>query len=324
MLRLPCYDCARMSDEPKDLAETARSGRVAIVGRPNVGKSTLLNALLGQKLVIATPTPGTTRSNVIGVFARTDPPTQIAFVDTPGLARPKSALGKALGETARAGLVDADLVLFVTEAPTGKARLAVHPDDEPVLDHVRETGQPALLVINKVDTLRDKSRLLPLIEAYRERLPFEAIVPLSATDGTNVDALVGEIRARLPEGLIYDDDVLTDKPERFFAAELVREAVLRQTRQEVPHGSAVLIEDYAEEGGLVRITATVVVEKESHKKIVIGARGSRIKEIGTEARLEIEKLLEKKVFLKLWVKVVPGWTNDPARVREMISNEGST
>ncbi len=302
----------------------ARAGRCAIVGRPNVGKSTLLNALLGQKLVIVTPTPGTTRSSVLGLYTTSEPPTQIAFIDTPGLARPKSALGKVLSDTARTALADADVVLFVTAAPSGPGagRGDVHPADAAVMDQLREAGRPAVLAINKVDSLRDKRRLLPVLEAYRSAFDFAAMVPISALRGDNLDALVGEIRARLPEGLAYDPEYFTDRPERFFAAELVREAILQNTRREVPHGSAVLIEQWEEDEKILRIGATIVVEKESHKKIVIGARGSLIKKIGTEARLEIERFLGRRVFLELFVKVVPGWTRDPRRVRQLAEGEG--
>ena len=296
---------------------TPRSGRCAIVGRPNVGKSTLLNHLLGQKLAIATSRPGTTRSCILGVYATDDPPTQIAFVDTPGLHRPKSALGKVLVEQAQLGLTDADVVLFLTEAPGPKGRPEVQSDDRTVLDLLAGVASPVILVINKVDLIRDKARLLPLIAAFQAVRRFDAVVPISAVRGTNVPELVDEIRGRLPEGLMYDADFLTDRPERFFVAELVREAVMKRTRQEVPHGVACVIDSYVEDGNLLRIDATIIVEKDSHKGIVIGAQGSLLKQIGTDARLAIEELVERKVFLKLWVKVIPGWTADPMHARRL-------
>lgn len=309
-------------------APGARAGRCAIVGRPNVGKSTLLNALLRQKLVIATPRPGTTRSSVLGVYASDDPPTQIAFVDTPGLHRPKSALGKVLLEQAQLGLADADVVLFMTDPPKRKDREAGHvgvrPDDESVLKLLADVKAPILLAVNKVDLIKDKTRLFPIIEAYQERHDFAATIPISAVKRTGLDGLIQEIREGCPEGRLYDDEFLTDRPARFFAAELVREAVMRHTRQEVPHGAACVIDEYENDGGLTRITASIIVEKKSHKGIVIGKAGARLKTIGTEARHEIERMIERKVFLKLWVKVVPGWTAKPTEARRLATEVESS
>ena len=298
-------------------AATPRAGRCAIVGRPNVGKSTLLNAILGQKLVIATPRPGTTRSCVLGVYAADDPATQIAFVDTPGLERPKGALGKVLIDSAKQGLVDCDSVVFVTEAPKPGAPLTVHEKDRTVLQAIEATKAPVILAINKVDRLKVKERLFGFIEAYQTHGPFEAVVPISATRGTNLDALLREIRATLPEGLLYDADFLTDRPERFFVSELVREAAMLNTRQEVPYGIACELESYRDEGKILRIEGTLIVEKASHKAIVIGNRGETIKKISTEAREQIEAFLERKVYIRLWVKVDPGWTRDPIKARQL-------
>ena len=314
------YAPARMAD-PKNQANEPRSGRCAIVGRPNVGKSTLLNAILGQKLVIATPRPGTTRSCVLGVYASADPPTQIAFVDTPGFERPKGALGHVLIDSAKRGLLDCDTVVFVTEAPKPSAPAAVHEKDLAVLEALEASNAPVVLVINKVDKLKAKERLFALIEAYQEKRTFEAIVPTSATRGTNLDALLNEIRGTLPEGLIYDPDFLTDRPERFFVSELVREAAMLNTRQEVPYGIACELDSYQEDGDLVRLEGTMVVEKPSHKAIVIGTRGETIKKISTEAREQIEALIDRKVYLRLWVKVVPGWTRDPVQARQLAIKE---
>lgn len=282
-----------------------------------MGKSTLMNALLGQKLAIATPRPGTTRSNILGVYMRPDPPTQIAFVDTPGMGHSKTALHKLLVELAQAGLADADAVVLMTDRAGRDG--GVFPGDLAVLDTVRMSDVPIVLVVNKVDTIDPRSRLIPLLSGWEKAHDFAAIVPMSATEGDNLEPLVNELRKLLPEGLLYDTEFLTDRPERFFVAELVREAVMQHTREEVPYGAAVLLDEYVEEPALTRISATIVVEKSSHKGIVIGARGSLLKTIGTEARLEIEKLLDRKVFLKLWVKVVPGWTQQPSRVRELAS-----
>ncbi len=298
------------------------SGRCAIIGRPNVGKSTLLNALLRQKLVIATPRPGTTRSCVLGVYTSDNPPTQIAFVDTPGLERPKGALGRVLSDSARRGLTDADVTVLVTEAPKMKGTAEVNDKDRTVLQTLEAFEMPVILAINKVDTLKDKDKLLPFIDAYRKAREFEAVVPISATRRINLDALLDEIRNNLPEGLLYDADFLTDRPERFFVSELIREAAILNTRQEVPHGIACRLESYREEPEIVRIEGSLIVEKASHKAIVIGSQGETIKRISTQAREQIEALLERKVYLRLWVKAVPGWTRDPVKARELAIEEG--
>ena len=309
---------------PENQADAPRAGRCAIVGRPNVGKSTLLNSLLGQKLVIATPRPGTTRSCVLGVYASNDPPTQVAFVDTPGLERPKGALGRVLIDSARQGLVDCDSIVFVTEAPKPGAALGVHEKDRTALQALESSNVPVILAINKVDRLKVKERLFGIIEAYQKNRAFAAVVPISATRGTNLDALIGEIRQTLPEGLLYDADFLTDRPERFFVSELIREAAMLNTRQEVPYGIACDLESYREEGALLRVEGSLIVEKASHKAIVIGSRGETIKKISTEARQEIEAFLERKVYLRLWVKVVPGWTRDPSKVRQLAIEESAS
>ncbi|KPK14527.1 MAG: hypothetical protein AMJ62_12950 [Myxococcales bacterium SG8_38] len=307
---------------PKHDSDMPHAGRCAIVGRPNVGKSTLLNAIVGQKLAIATPRPGTTRSCVLGVYASTEPPTQIAFVDTPGLERPKGALGRVLTDSAKQGLMDCDCVLFVTEAPRASTPPRVHEGDVEVMEAIQTVKAPVILAVNKVDRLKNKALLLPFIEAYQQRFKCDAVVPISATRGTNLEALIVEIRSRLPEGLLYDPDFLTDRPEKFFVSELVREAAMLNTRQEVPYGIACELDSYRDEADLVRIEGTLIVEKPSHKAIVIGARGETIKKIGTEARIQIESLLNKRVFLRLWVKVVPGWTRDPVKARQLAIKEG--
>jgi GTP-binding protein Era len=310
-----------MSEAGK-LGAPARAGRCAIVGRPNVGKSTLLNSILRQKLAITTPRPGTTRSSVLGVYASEEPPTQIAFLDTPGLERPKSALSRLLTDSARRGLTDADVVVFVTEAPRrGAPSSEINDKDRAVVQALEPTQRPVILAINKIDRLKDKARLLPFIDAYLKARHFEAVVPISATRGTNLDELVGEIRNRLPEGLLYDRDFLTDRPERFFVSELIREAAMLNTRQEVPHGIACSLDSYREEPDIVRIEGTLIVEKPSHKAIVIGSQGETIKRISTEARKQIEALLERKVYLRLWVKAVPGWTRDPIKARQVAFEE---
>lgn len=292
-----------------------RAGRCAIVGRPNVGKSTFLNRALGQKLVITTAKPGTTRTAVLGVYV--DENTQIAFVDTPGMARARTALHKVLVEEARSSLLGADVVLFMTEAPREKGEIDVPKADGAALQALEHIEVPVLLAINKVDQLKRKERLLPFIAAYQERKAFDAVIPISALKGTQVSNVLDEIRRRLPEGAMYEDDVLTDRPQRFFVAEMIREAVLRHTHGEVPYGCAVFIDKYEESAELDRIHATIVVEKDSHKGIVIGKGGSRLKTIGTEARGAIEALIDRRAHLELWVKVIPGWTSDPDRVRKL-------
>ena len=295
-----------------------RAGRCALVGRPNVGKSTLLNALVEQKLAITAPKPQTTRTSILGVFSAEK--TQIAFIDTPGLHRPKNALGRALVETAKASLADADVVVLL--ADTGPNPGQVDDRDEEALAIVAAAARPTILAINKVDRTKSKEKLLPLLEAYSKKYPFDAIVPISALKRVNLDGLIKEIRERLPEGVLFEDpNFLTDRPERFFAAEFVREAILRHTRQEVPHSVMVVVDQFLEGPKTVRVEAVILVEKESQKKIVIGARGSMLKTVGTEARLQIEEMIGRPVFLELFVKVAQDWTDDPARVRE--AQEGS-
>jgi GTP-binding protein Era len=258
------------------------------------------------------------------VYASDDPPTQVAFVDTPGLERPKGALGRVLIDSAKQGLVDCDTVVFVTEAPKASAPPQVNEKDATVLQTLEGSNVPVILAINKVDRLKAKDRLFGFIEAYQKMRAFDAVVPISATRGTNLDALLGEIRERLPEGLLYDADFLTDRPERFFVSELVREAAMLNTRQEVPYGIACELDSYGEEHGILRIEGTLIVEKQSHKAIVIGSQGETIKKISTEAREQIEAFLQRKVYLRLWVKVVPGWTRDPIKARQLAVKEGQT
>jgi GTP-binding protein Era len=225
-------------------------------------------------------------------------------------------------DSARQGLVDCDVVVFVTEAPKASAPPRVHEKDATVLQTLEVSKVPVILAINKVDRLKAKDRLFAFIEAYQKKRAFDAVVPISATRGTNLEALLGEIRGRLPEGLLYDADFLTDRPERFFVSELVREAAMLNTRQEVPYGIACELDSYREENGLLRIEGTLIVEKQSHKAIVIGSQGETIKKISTEAREQIEAFLQRKVYLRLWVKVIPGWTRDPIKARQLAIKEG--
>jgi len=298
---------------------TPRSGSAAIIGRPNVGKSTLLNSLLGQKLAIATSKPGTTRSVLLGVYVQEEPPTQIAFIDTPGMHRPSNALGRALVEDAKAGLSTADVIVFVTEIGKQGGTLNFPSGaDAEILAQLRGLSSKVVLVINKIDRLKDKALLLPLIERANKAFDFAAVVPLSALRKDNIPALVHALREQLRDGLAYDPEMLTDKPQRFFASELIREAVLTHTRDEVPHGVAVLIEHFEEGKQLYRIGATIVVSRAGHKGIVIGKGGERIKQIGSDARMGMEELYQCKVFLELWVKVIPDWMDDPNKVQALV------
>jgi len=305
--------------QDEDNESEARGGRCTIVGRPNVGKSTLLNALLEQKLAIATPRPGTTRSCVLGVVYRKNPPTQIAFVDTPGIGKSRSVLHRALSDAAKLGLSEADVVVLMTDHVEDHDAER-HPGDQAVLDAARAADAPIIVAINKADRVKPRDRMLPILEKWLAEDGVEAVVPTSATRGTNLDGLVSEIRRRLPAGLLYEQEILTDRPERFFVAELLREAVMMHTRDEVPYGAAVQLEEYLEDEKITRIKATVIVDKDAHKGIVIGKKGSRLKTIATEARLEMEKLIQRKVFLEVFVKVIPGWTRDARRVRELVGD----
>ncbi|MET0284412.1 MAG: GTPase Era [Polyangiales bacterium] len=313
-----------MTEEVEDSAP--RAGRCAIVGRPNVGKSTLLNALLGQKLAIATEKPQTTRHRILGVYTEKEPATQIAFVDTPGLHRPKNALGRALVEEAQGALEGSDVVLWLLESPSDRTLGApsLLPADKEVRELMRGVKGKLVVGLNKIDKLKDKSKLLPWLTWLTEELKPEAVVPIAALKERGLKQLVSELRRHMPPGILYDDpDFITDRPERFFVAELVREQTIRNTREEVPYAIAVLIDTFEETDKLTRIQATIVVERQSHKKIVVGAGGQMLKKIGSEARVEIEALLERKVFLGLFVKVVEGWTEDPSRVRELAMETSS-
>ena len=303
--------------------DEARAGRVAIVGRPNVGKSTLLNALLGQKLAIVTHRPATTRTSLLAVYYRADPPTQIAFVDTPGLERPRSVLGRVLVEEAQGALDGCDAIVLVVDASRrGKGDDPIPDDDARLVALIEEAGpRPIVLVLNKVDKLRDKRALLPTLAAWDRRFDLAALVPASALERENLSPILDELRARLPVGLLYEQDYLTDRPSRFFVAELIREALIRNTRDEVPYTLAVQIERFDEGDKITRINAVVIVERPGHKGIVIGKGGALIKKVGTEARLEIEAFLERKVFLEIFVRVQEGWTRDAHAVRRVLRED---
>lgn len=277
-----------------------KSGFVAVVGRPNAGKSTLVNALVGAKVSIVTPVAQTTRNRILGIVHR--PEAQIVLMDTPGIHRPLSRLNEQMMAFVREALEERDLTLLIADAsaPLGKG-------DEFAVQLVAEHAPRAILLLNKIDRVH-KPKLLPLIDRYSKLHDFEEIFPISALKGIQLDEVMEAIVTRLPEGPAYfPPDIYTDQPERFLASEIVREQVIRNTRQELPHVSAVVIERFEESETITRIHATILVERDSQKPIVVGAGGSRIKQIGTEARRELEKVFPPKVFLQLFVRVEPNW-----------------
>jgi len=308
-----------------------RSGSVALVGRPNVGKSTLLNAALQQPLAIVSSTPQTTRDALLGVIHHGS--AEIALLDTPGLHRPRTQLGRVMNEAARDAARRADVVVFVTDvsprtvkrkddpaAPAAPRPLLPHPGDLVLLSDLAP-DRPVVLVVNKVDLLRDKRHLLPLLEALGKVRSFDAIVPISARREDGVARVLDEIARLLPEGAFrYGEEDVTDKPARYFAAEYVREQILRATKEEVPHASAVSIDRYVEpqkEGVATQIDATIHVERPGQKRILIGAGGEMMKRIGIAARERIEELVGGKVVLRLWVRVTPDWRESLPRLEEL-------
>ena len=285
-----------------------RCGLVAIVGRPNVGKSTLLNALVGQKISITSNKAQTTRHRITGV--RSEGEAQFVFVDTPGFqTRHGNALNRTLNRTVRSVLSDVDVVLFVVEA--GKFT----PADAKVLE-LLPADKPVLLVANKLDEVKRRDDVLPWLATMRERRDFAEFVPLSATREADVERLLAIVAPHLPQQpWFYDEDMLTDRSERFLASELIREKLFRLTGDELPYSSTVVIDKFEEEGGLRRIAATIVVEREAHKGIIVGHGGERLKRIGSEARQDLERLMDCKVFLELWVKVRAGWASNEEHLR---------
>jgi len=288
-----------------------RAGFVSLVGRPNVGKSTLLNRLLGHKIAIVSPRPQTTRNRIRGI--RTLPGAQIVYVDTPGLHPPKGQLGRFMAATAAEALEGVDAAVFVADVT------APPEADDQALGALKAVTAPTLLALNKVDLVPDKRQLLPRLQAYAACHPFRELVPLSAADGTGVARLEALLIPLLPGGPpLYPADVLTDQPETFFVAEMVREKVFRLTRQEVPYATAVRVEELADRGeeGPVYVRAEIFVEQPSQKKIVIGERGAMLKRIGQAARRELEAFFGVPVYLDLWVRVRKDWRRDDRALRE--------
>jgi len=290
----------------------ARTGTVALVGRPNAGKSTLLNQLLAEKLAIVSDKPQTTRQRIVGILS--EPRGQIVFFDTPGIHKPLHRMNRLMLQEAESALQAADVVCLLVDAsiPFGKG-------DEYLLEQLRPLRQPRLLLLNKIDLVR-KERLLPMIAQYAQAGLFEEIVPVSALSGDGADRLLELLFARLAEGgPLYDPELLTIHPERFLVAERIREKVLEHTSQEVPFATAVLLERWEDdaEKDMVRLWASILVEREGQKKILVGAGGSKVKEIGTAARLDLEEFLEKKVFLQLHIRVEPNWRENPRILAEL-------
>jgi GTP-binding protein Era len=299
-----------------------RAGFVAIVGRPNVGKSTLLNRILGEKVAIVTPRPQTTRTRILGVWNGEG--AQIAFFDTPGLHRAKGILNRRMVDAALSTLPEVDAVLFLIEAGTGpEGKVEVGETTRWAAAEVAKRGKPAILGINKMDRA-PRETLLPVIEAYKDLLPWAEIVPFSALEGENVDALLKALTAHLPEAerSLFPEDMLTDQAERTLVAEYVREQVMLNTRDELPYACAVEIEEFDESqrkdrGGLVRISAVIFVERETQKGIVIGKGGQLLKKIGTASRYHMERLLGSKVFLSLTVRVEERWSERPKSLEKL-------
>ena len=290
--------------------KTFRSGYVSLVGRPNVGKSTLMNTILGEKVAIVTPKPQTTRNRINGI--KTLPHAQIIFIDTPGIHKPRQRLGEAMNRIAFEALEEVDIVLFMVEPEAPRS------GDLFVLERIRQVDKPVFLLINKLDTVK-KNAILPVIEAYSKLYPFKEIIPLSALKTSGIDVLLETVVKYIPEGpKLYPDDIVTDQMERFMAAEIIREKIMEATQEEVPYSSAVEIQQWQErDDGVVFIQANIYIERDGQKGIIIGNKGARLKSIGTKARQDIEGLLGTRVFLELWVKIKKDWRSDEYTLREL-------
>ncbi|MCP4598885.1 GTPase Era [Neptuniibacter sp.] len=303
--------------EPQNHNPNQRCGFVAIVGRPNVGKSTLMNHILGQKLSITSRKPQTTRHQIMGI--KTEGDLQIVYVDTPGLHKDdgKKALNRYMNKAASDALRDVDLVVFIVD------RTAWTEEDQMVLDKVKHARCPVILAVNKVDQLKDKASLLPQMQSHSERMEFAEMIPLSAKQGHNVDQLEELIANYMPKGMHhFPEDQLTDKSSRFIAAEMVREKLMRNLGDEVPYGTTVEIEEFKfDKKGILHVSALILVERDGQKRIVIGDKGERIKTIGRDARLDMQRMFESKVMLNLWVKVRRGWADDERALRSLGYND---
>ena len=287
-----------------------RAGFVAIIGRPNAGKSTLLNRYVGQKVAIVTSKPQTTRNRIQGIVTR--PEGQIVFIDTPGLHEAHTVLNRQMMREVAAALEGIDVLLLMVDASATQPHA-----DQLLLDKAKRFEGKAILALNKTDRV-PKPKLLPLLEAFAKAFPFAALVPISALKGNGCEELLAEILKQLPEGVpFFPEDQVTDQPERFLASEIVREKAIQLTYHEVPHALRVMIDKFEETPNILRIEATLNVERDSQKKILIGKKGEMLKKVGTEARKELETLLGTRIYLGLFVKVAPGWRDNPQQVREL-------
>ncbi|MGO9864433.1 MAG: GTPase Era [Terriglobales bacterium] len=301
------------------------SGFVCILGRPNAGKSTLLNALVGEKLAIISPKPQTTRNRILGIInvgaqraKKGSEAGQIVLIDTPGVHRSGSSLGRKMMSEVREALEGCELILMITDVRSSDAKKKWDRDDAFVLDLAKQAGTPVFLLLNKIDLLADKSKLLPLIAQFQALHDFREIVPISALKKKGLDELLACVLKALPNGPRYfPEDQITDQPVRFMAAELIREHVLMQTHEEVPHAVSVLIEQFEESPRLTRIAAVIYCERDGQKAILLGKGGQMLKKIGTAARLDIEKMVGTKVFLELFVKIKAGWRDSRTFVEEL-------
>jgi GTPase len=294
-----------------------RSGFVSILGRPNVGKSTLLNALIGQKLAIVSPKPQTTRNRILGILEvpsqKKRPAGQVILIDTPGVHKPDSSLGRAMMAEVRQALAGCDLLLLMADVSGKFGR-----EDQFALEMAKHSGTPVLLLLNKIDRVPKKDRLLPIIEDLRQRHDFRAIIPLSARKPEGLDRLLEAVLENLPEGPRYfPEDQITDQPVRFMVAEIIRQQVLMATSEEVPYATTVVIEEFEEGEKLTRVAAAIHCEREGQKRIVVGRQGQMLKKIGSAARSEIERLVGTRVYLDLFVKVSPAWRDSQAFLEEL-------
>lgn len=293
-----------------------KSGYVAILGRPNVGKSTLLNALVGQKISITSRKPQTTRQKVIGIL--TEEEYQVLFVDTPGIhSEKKDALNRFMNRDAKSALVDVDIVVLVFDRGKYKS------EDQIVVDCCKHVTAHKIVVVNKIDLLSNPNELFPILKNFQDRFPDATMIPLSAQKEKNLEALIKEIKSRLPESpFYYPEDQITDRSQRFLIAEIIREKIMRQLGKEIPYQTAVVLDTISTESSHVKIDASIFVDKNSQKKIVIGKDGERIKRVSMDARLDIEALLQKKVMLRTWIRVKKGWSHSAKILKSLGFDEG--
>jgi GTPase len=300
----------------KETKASFKSGFISIIGRPNVGKSTFLNRVIGQKIAIMSDKPQTTRNKVQGVLTTSE--SQMIFIDTPGIHKPKHKLGDFMMKIAQNTLKEVDIILFMVNVEEG-----IGKGDQFIIEKLKGVKTPVFLILNKIDQIHP-DELLPIIKQYNELFPFAATVPISALEGNNVEHLLQLIQNNLPEGpQFYPADQITDHPERFIVSELIREKVLHLTREEIPHSIAVVIDKMEKKGdkNLIDVLATIIVERDSQKGIVIGKQGSMLKEVGKRSRVDIENLLGTKVYLELWVKVQKDWRNRASNLRDYGFND---